>query len=663
MAALRTPAASALPVAVTGAGLLAVFWLHLASFEAGLSWPARWQLVWGADAEAYLEARFLFSDLPRAVIAVLAGAALGVAGSAIQQLTQNPLASPLTLGTAAGAWLGIVIGAVFAPELLARSSLLFSLPGGLLATAIALGVARRHGLDGPTVVVVGMALTLALGAVASLLILANEGYVDSWFIWGSGDLTQVDWTWVTWLAPQVALGTVLLLGFSRALAVIQLGHKQAAALGLAVVPTIALGLVLAVWLTASTISAVGLIGFVGLLAPHIARFLVGPRPAIALAFSAVIGAIALLVTDALAVWVSQHSRDLVTSGAATALIGAPSLLVILLTRKRVHVARPQHLVSWDRGQPRAVVPAVLSLTLLAVAASVFVGVSDAGLAPGWPSELQWAYRAPRLLGAVAAGAGMALAGLVLQRLFRNPLVSPDIVGISSGASLALLIAFTFFGVPFGTAATIWALVGGFGAIALLVAAGWRLRNSIADMVLVGLSLYALSDALLQFVIAQGGEDSYRTISWLSGSTLRIEMGEAAWLTCAVLMLAGVIRLLARDIALLDLGDAAARARGLPVTSRRIALLVAAAALASLITAVVGPIAFVGLLAPHLARSLGARNIGDQLTLSLLLGAALFVTADWVSRVALYPAQLPPGAVCAVLGGTYLCAIMLRRPTR
>ncbi|MEM6987003.1 MAG: Fe(3+)-hydroxamate ABC transporter permease FhuB [Pseudomonadota bacterium] len=634
--------------AVMAISLLFAFGLHLSSFADALPWSLRWQLVTSGAAERYVESRFLFADLPRSVIAVIAGAALGSAGSAIQQFTQNPLASPLTLGTAAGAWLGIVCGAVFAPALLAHSSLLFSLSGGLIATAITLSVARRHGLDGPSVVVAGMALTLALGAVASLLILTHDGYVDSWFVWGSGDLTQVDWSWVTWLWPQTLIGVALLFAFGRVLALIQLGHAQAAALGLAVVPTLALGLLVAVWLTASTISAVGLIGFIGLLAPHIARFFVGHRPALSLACAAAIGAIALLLTDALAIWISQHSRDLVTSGAATALIGAPCMVVILLTRKRINITRPQHLVAWERPRAKAVVPIALSVAFLSVCAGLFVSAGDHGLRLGWPTELQWVYRAPRVLGAVAAGAGMALSGLVLQRLFRNPLVSPDIVGISSGASLSLLIAFTFLGVPFGVAATFWALLGGFCAIALLVLAGWRLRNSIADMVLIGLSLYALSDALLQFVIAQGGEDSYRAISWLSGSTLRIELSEAVALTLAVLVLAAIIRLLARDIALLDLGDAAARARGLPVNPRRIALLVSAAALASLITAVVGPIAFVGLLAPHLARSLGAKNIAEQLLLSLLLGAGLFVLADWLSRVVLYPTQLPPGAVCAAI---------------
>lgn len=150
------------------------------------------------------------------------------------------------------------------------------------------------------------------------------------------------------------------------------------------------------------------------------------------------------------------------------------------------------------------------------------------------------------------------------------------------------------------------------------------------------------------------------LGWLAGTTFRVTGPEALTLLVAVAVLSLAAWGLHRWLTLLSVGDPVAAGRGLEVTRARLVLLALAAVLAALVTAFVGPVAFVGLVAPHMASLLGARRAPDQLGCALLLGTSLFVIADWLGRTALYPQQLPAGAVASIIGGGYLAALLARR---
>jgi len=647
---------------LTGAALAAAATGHLA-LSSDLSPGAWWALLAGAEPESYEEALFVHSAAPRTAMAALVGVALGLAGSVLQQVTLNRLVSPLTIGASSGAWLALVVGGVLAPAFAARNGFWFSLAGALGATALVLGIAGRRGVSGLPVVLAGMAVNILLGAIATVVVLLNDQYVRNLFIWGAGDLTQTGWGSARWLAPQLVAGAGIALLCRRPLALMRLGAEAAAGRGLGVWPFVLAASVTALWMTASAISAVGLIGFIGLLAPNIAR-LAGARTTVGeLLLSMLLGALALLLADALALFAGHYTRDIVPTGASAALIGAPAL--VLLASGRMRAADQAAFGGRPEGLRRMARPLVPSLGLGVLAlflVALFLGPTAAGWEIAAADELAFALRWPRAVAALAAGAGMAVSGVILQRLLRNPLASPDVIGISAGASLALVAALVFFGASIHEAGAPVAMLGSLTVLGVLMAIGRRNRYAPAVVALAGIALAATLDALLQFVLARGGEETYMIVGWLAGTTFHVTGGEALALLAATAVLAAIASGLHRWLTLLGAGDGVAAGRGLGVESARLILLGLAAVLAALVTALVGPVAFVGLVAPHMASLLGARRVLEQLIVALLIGLCLFLAADWLARTAVYPHQLPAGAVASMLGGAYLAVLLARRRT-
>ncbi|MGA4532677.1 Fe(3+)-hydroxamate ABC transporter permease FhuB [Ectopseudomonas chengduensis] len=619
--------------------------------------------LWAMLASAEHSFEFLqvqLSALPRLSMALLTGAALGLSGSLLQQITQNRLVSPMTIGASSGAWLGLVLATLLVPIFAASHGHWAALLGALLAVGLVLLIAGRSGIGGLPLVLGGMAMNLLLGALAAGLVLINNQYTQGLFVWGAGDLAQIDWHWVQWLWPKLLLALPVLILAPRPLSLLQLGGDAAQGRGLALWPVMLVLFLAALWLCSVSITAVGLIGFIGLLTPNLAKMLGARTARDELCYSALLGALLLLATDALALLANRVSGQLVPSGAAAALIGAPVLL--WLARRHLAAEDPRGL-QLPRGAERfgwrsALWVALLAVLALTVALGLARGVDGWHLQ--WPSALVWSLRWPRVLTAASAGAGLAISGLLLQRLLRNPLASPDILGLSAGATLAVMLALIVFGgAVFGAVAPLAAFVGSLAVLAVLMLLGRRHHYSPALMALLGISLGALLNAALQFVLAKGSGDSFALLGWLAGSTYRATPAQALWLTVGVLLFGALALLFQRALTLIGIGDGVAASRGLNVPRLRLVLLVLVALLCALVTSLLGPVAFLGLLAPHIAVMLGARRVLPQLLLAASLGAVLMLLADWVGRTLIFPLQIPVGIVASVLCGSYFVYLLIR----
>ncbi|OLU23234.1 Fe3+-hydroxamate ABC transporter permease FhuB [Pseudomonas sp. PA15(2017)] len=640
--------------------LLILLMLHL-QLSTALPLAQQWAVISGAAHNDFDALQFNLSALPRLCMAILVGAALGLSGSVLQQLTQNRLVSPMTIGASSGAWLGLVCATLLVPTFAASHGHWAALCGALLAVGLVVLIAGRNGIAGLPVVLAGMALNLLLGALASGLVLLNNQYTSGLFVWGAGDLAQIDWHWVGWLWPKLLVGVLVIALAPRPLTLLQLGSEGAQARGLNLWP-IMLGLfVVSIWMTAVSITAVGLIGFIGLLTPNLARLFGARRARDELLYSVLLGAVLLLATDALALLANRWTADLVPSGAAAALIGAPALLWLSRRKLSAEDARGLQLPEGPERLRRRYALLVVLLALGAVLLSVCLGRTSTGWQLQWPSELIWALRWPRVLTAAAAGCGLAIAGVLLQRLLRNPLASPDILGLSAGATLAVMLALMVFGGSLlGFVAPIAAFVGSLAVLGILLLLGRRHQYSPALMALVGISLTALLNAALQFGLAKGTADSFALLGWLAGSTYRVSASQALWLSCGVLLL-GVLSILChRALTLISIGDGVALSRGLDVRKARLALLVLVSLLCALVTSLMGPVAFLGLLAPHMAAILGARRVLPQLLLAAALGGVLMLLADWFGRVLIFPLQLPVGIVASVVCGSYFVYLLVKR---
>jgi iron complex transport system permease protein len=642
--------------------IVALAVLHLA-LGSPLTLAAQWQLL-GTPLAGLNDYQTFYASWPRLLMALLVGLALGVSGSLIQQLTQNRLMSPMTLGAASGAWLALVCCTIWLPGLAAAHGQWAALSGALSAAALVLCIAGPRGLNGLPLVLAGMTINLLLGAITAALILLHDQYVRELFMWGAGDLAQNDWHMVRWLLPQLWPLLPLILFAPRPLTLLRIGSQGAEGRGMALVPVLLL-LLVALWLSAVAVTAVGLIGFICLLTPNFARSLGARTAADELLYSGVLGAALLLATDLLAVLAGQGGAGAVPTGVAAALLGAPGLLIFSLRQgnRGAALARPEPTAAGAARAPHRLLRRLPLLVLAFALASLCWLPGADGWQLAWPDALIWSMRWPRTLVALAAGTGLALAGVILQRLLRNPLASPDILGLSAGATLALVLTALLLHQPLQQNGAV-AAAGSVVVLLLLLWLGRRHRYAPASMALVGISLAALLEAVLQFALTRGSADTFTILGWLAGSTYHVSGSQALWLAAEVAVLAALTFAGQRSLTLLGIGDAVAAGRGLSLGAARLGWLSLAALLTACVTSLVGPISFLGLLAPHIARLSGARRLPAQLGLAALFGAALLLLADWLGRVLIYPAQLPVGIVASVVCGLYLLGgLVLLRPRR
>ncbi|MDX1754570.1 MAG: Fe(3+)-hydroxamate ABC transporter permease FhuB [Marinobacter sp.] len=624
-----------------------------------LSVPAMLSALWAPNTSNFSELVVHYSWAPRLAMAVLIGAGLGLAGAVLQQVLRNPLASPTTLGVESGAQLAIAVATMYLPGILAFSPDLIAVAGGVTGTGLVIALTWRLGFSPVTVILAGMVVSFFLGAVNAAFMLFHGEFLGNLFIWGAGSLVQNDWSQFQSLWPRVALLSIAMILLMRPLQLLQLGADNAKALGASVTALRFLALALVIVLTASVVSRVGVIAFVGLAAPALARLLGARTLQQHLHWSTLFGAGLLLLSDALAQWATAWSAgDLVPTGTATALIGGPILLMALR-----HLKNDDHMPGQASGPAsfnptRTPLLPVLGVIGLLLAVVVILAMSWSPSLSGWrwtpfsdwPDA--WDWRGPRFLAAVTAGLVLGVAGTLIQRLTGNVMASPEMLGISSGAALAMVVL-TLLGLNPGRGGQLLAgAAGGALVLALLFLLSRRHRFSGHQLLLGGVAIYVFMDAGIRMALAGGGTEAMKLLNWLSGSTWLVTDLEAIGLAAVALVLVGLTGLSQRVLTILPLGEATTQALGIPVAPARLLILLLAALLTAAATIIIGPLSFVGLMAPHLARMLGQQTVGRQMLIAGLVGAVLLGLADYLARVVLFPNQLPAGILAAIVGGTY-----------
>ncbi|WP_417877883.1 Fe(3+)-hydroxamate ABC transporter permease FhuB [Vibrio sp.] len=637
--------------------LLSIFSLQL---DTSLSFGAQWGLLTQADLGGeFRDVFFLQSQLPRLCITLLVGAMLGLTGSLMQQLTQNHLTSPLTLGTSSGAWLALVVVNIWFVDWVADYSALAAMAGALIAFGLIVSIAGIRNMTGLPLVVSGMVINILLGSVATAIIILNAQFAQNIFMWGAGDLSQYSWEWFEWLLPRSAIAIIIILIAPRILTLLKLGQEGAAARGLAVLPAFGVLMVMGIWLVSASITAVGIISFIGLLTPNIARAMGARTPRDELISSLLLGATLLLVTDSLAITLSLWLEETIPSGVAAAAIGAPAL--IWFTRKKL-TATDQLNLSMSQGRAQLSKLTVISIIVLSFAGMLVYSLithGANGIEITLPGEFQWQLRWPRMITALAVGIALSVAGVILQRVVYNPLASPDILGVSAGATFAIIITGVISGSLLASFNWGVAFLGSLIVLMLLLIIGKRSQFNPSNFILSGIALSALLEALVQFALAQGSGESYKILLWLTGSIYRVTSQTAVMLTIAVLILFVSVFAISRWLTLISIGRTFSNARGLNPSLANTIMLTMVALLCAFSTATVGPVSFVGLVAPHMAIMLGARKVKEQLLVGSLIGATLMLWADWLGQIAIYPSQVAAGTLVAIIGSTYFLFLMLK----
>ncbi len=274
----------------------------------------------------------------------------------------------------------------------------------------------------------------------------------------------------------------------------------------------------------------------------------------------------------------------------------------------------------------------------------------------------WQVRIPRTALGVAVGAALGLAGAVMQAVTRNPLGDPGLLGLNAGAALAVVVAIAAWGVTSPSGYVWFALVGaGMAALVVnLLASAGRSSNTGVTLALAGMAFAALAQSAITLLLLRDSTTFDQLRFWQVGA-IDGRGFDVLW-SVAPFLLAGAVlaAVTARGVDVLSLGENTARSLGGRVGFTRAVSAVAVALLCGGATAAAGPIAFVGLAVPHLARLLCGPGHRRILGVSLLLGPALLLTADIVGRVVNRPSEVPVGILTAVIGAPILLALARRR---
>lgn len=603
--------------------------------------------------------------LPRIATALLAGAALGLSGALLQRVLRNPIADPSTLGIASGAQLALTLCLVAAPGLLAWSREGVALAGGAAAVALVLAMSWRRRLDPVTVVVAGMTISLMAAAASTALILAQGEYVLSVFIWGAGSLHQQNWDAAIVIGTRLALGALAAAALMRPLSLLAIDDDSARSLGVAITALRLLVIVIAVWLAASVIAQVGVIGFVGLAAPAFARLSGARTPAQILWRAPLVGALLLSIADSLVQASATGTGDLIPTGAAVGLLGGPLLLWLL---PRVRATTPPQ--PGPHGPARRLahrwraVGLLLAGGLLLGFLTLVLGRNEEAWTFAWGDLFAdlLPFRAPRMLAAACAGGLLGAAGALMQRLTGNPLAGPEVLGVSAGAGVGIAVALLALDAPGQGVMMAGSAGGALAALLFILLMGARTGFGPERMLLAGVALGCLGLAILSAVFAAGGWNTFLLLGWLAGSTDRVGAREALLLAAATVLLLAPLPVLGRWMAILPLGAPVSRALGVPLAASRLALSLLAALMTAVAAFFVGPLSLAGLLGPHIARLLGFGGGVAFLFASTLIGAELLMLADWLGRVVAFPYQIPVGFFAALIGGPYLIFLLQRGGT-
>lgn len=632
---------------ITSAVWLALVW----------HWP--WADLWrDPDTLPLAQAAVQMAVLPEIAAAFLAGGLLALASTALQQVVHNPLASDSTLAVAGGAQLALMLVTLFFPAAGLFGSFGVAFAGAVAAMLLVLVVAGAGGANALALILAGLLANMVFAAIAAVISQFYSDLLLGIMVWGAGSLLQDGWATVTallWTSLAAALALALLY---RPLTLLALDDEQARRLGAPVGLLRLLVLLLAAGVTAQVVSRLGVISFAGLAGASVAHLLRVRAMGARFALSFLASGLLLLVVDSLLNIAGHFLGTLLPAGALCGVLGAPFLIFLVLRQRKsaqgfAREAPPSapspRLASW-----RTPLLGLAALLLLIVLLQGFSAGAD-GWGWHWQGELILDHRLPRSLSAMAVGIMLACAGVLLQTLTRNPMASPEVLGISSGVALAVIAAFLAFP-ALGSGGLLLAGAGGALMVAVLVL--WLARRlQPAWLLVTGVAIAALMQGVMTVVQLSGNPQLQGVLSWLAGSTWYARPHTAPLLVLLALVLLAAALLCGKALQLLALGETVAGSLGLAVRRSRSLLLVLVALMSAVATLAVGPLSFIGLMTPHLARRSGAVSPEKQLPIAALYGAALMLVADWLGRYLIFPYELGAGVIASLLGGGFFLLLL------
>jgi iron complex transport system permease protein len=577
----------------------------------------------------------------------------------------------------------MTVAAVVGASLGALAGVGVAFVGGLAAAGVVIGLSGGAAASPVRLVLAGSAITLGLASITQAMLVLFPWETQGLFAWGAGSLGQNGMGAIRAVAPVAALALLGLLLAARRFDLLQLGDDAARSLGVDVARTRLVGVVLAVLLASCAVAVTGPIGFVGLCAALLVRLLatwVKPltRHVVLIPAAAIAGTALVLTADVgLRAAAGAISGVTVPTGVVTSLIGAVALIV--LARRARAALEPDTLVTLRAGSalarraPAVLLGVAVLVMVVALVAGVLLGDSTVllGDVQNWLAgrasvrlDIILDSRVPRVLAALLAGACLALAGALVQAVTRNPLADPGVLGVANASGLGAVLVIVLVSGPSFAMVFGGALAGAVIAGILVFGVSAGTGMSAGRMVLVGLGTGAAASALTTLILVRTDPwNQNRAITWLGGSTFGAGTPQLVPMLIVLVIAGAVVARTHRDLDLVQVDEVTPRVLGVDVPRSRTLHVAVAVLLTAAATAAVGPISFVGLVAPHAARMLIGKRHRWLLPTTVALGAALVAISDMVGRTAIAPAQLPAGLVTAVVGTPYFLWLLWRMRAR
>ncbi|SFE82285.1 FecCD family ABC transporter permease [Alteribacillus iranensis] len=270
-------------------------------------------------------------------------------------------------------------------------------------------------------------------------------------------------------------------------------------------------------------------------------------------------------------------------------------------------------------------------------------------------------RLPRTLASLLVGAALGVAGLILQGIVRNPLAAPDVIGVTGGASVAAVAFLTFLA---GSVSMEWmpvaAIAGALIISVFIYMLSWSNGITPMRLILIGIGMAAVMSALTTFMIVLSSSvTASQAYLWLTGSVYGASWEDVMMMALLVFLLIPLAFIFSRSLNAQQLGDEVAVGMGVQVQRDRFILLAICVILTGSAVAAVGAIGFVGLIAPHIARTLVSQTYGSLVIASSLTGALLLFTADLTARTIFYPVDIPAGVFTAGVGAPFFLYLLLK----
>jgi ferric hydroxamate transport system permease protein len=664
---------AALVVAVAATGLVFVTSVLTGPTEVTIPQVVEALRSYDEANDAHVAARDI--RLPRAVLILLVGASLAAAGAVMQGVTRNPLAGPSIMGLSGGAALASLVALVLGPGLGYTGSIVASFAGAAAGYGSVLAVtALSFGGFSPTRIALAGAVVSALfSAVAQGLVIAL-GLAGTMLYWTVGGVTNVTWEQVFAVLPCVAVGLVGVLQLAPDVTILSLGNEVAAGLGQRSGFVRVAATLLVLLLTGAAVAVAGPVSFVGLMTPHACRLVAGADYRRLLPLCVVAGAGLTAAAD-LAARTALGAKGELPLGVVPAVLGAPFFLWLLRSRRDQGLdGGPQPQVRPRPGWPPAITLA--GAACLAAAVSAFaLQHGRADIAPadvlrtlagqGEPEHdlVIWTFRVPRLLFGLLVGMGIAVSGALMQAVLRNDLAEPGILGVSSGAGLAVVMLLATLGWSALRSVTLLPLASVGGALVTTLAVYLLCSGSRPTpqrLLLTGVAVSGVVSAVTLLVSLQISSDAYAfVVAFGAGSLNAAGWNYVAMLAAVLAVLVPLAWSFAPTLNVLRLGENTAAGLGVPLPWAPLALLSLAVVTCAACMALAGGVIFLGLIAPHIARRLVGADHSAAIPAAGLIGSTLLVLADVLGSSVLPDTEIPAGVMVSALGAPYFLYLLTR----